>query len=127
MAQPVNVAMLGASGRMGRAIVPLLLESNELRLTGALAAPGDTSIGHDAGVHAGAAPAAVAITDDAVAALTGANVAIDFTLPAVSMANARICRDLGCAMVIGTTGHGLEQRAELAQIARSIPVVLRRT
>jgi 4-hydroxy-tetrahydrodipicolinate reductase len=124
MAQPLNVAMLGASGRMGRAIVPQVLESHELRLTGALAAPGDRSIGHDAGFNAGVSPVAVAVTDDAAVALAGANVAIDFTLPAVSMVNARICRDLACAMVIGTTGHSAEQRAELEEIAQSIPVVL---
>jgi hypothetical protein len=41
MPQPLNIAMLGASGRMGRTIVPLVLESDDLRLTGELAAPGD--------------------------------------------------------------------------------------
>src|SRR5512143_2906044 len=124
MAPPLNVAMLGASGRMGRVIVPLVFECDELRLTGALAAPGDKSIGQDAGVHAGVAPLAVAITDDPAVALAGANVAIDFTLPAVSIANAQVSRERGCAMVIGTTGHSAEQRAELEEIAKSIPMVL---
>jgi 4-hydroxy-tetrahydrodipicolinate reductase len=124
MVPPVNVAMLGASGRMGQVIVPLVLERDDLRLSGALAAPGDPSIGQDAGVHAGAAAVAVAITDEAAVALAGAQVAIDFTLPAVSMSNARLCRDLGCAMVIGTTGHDASQRDELADIARVIPLVV---
>jgi 4-hydroxy-tetrahydrodipicolinate reductase len=124
MAQVLNVAMLGASGRMGRTIVPMLIESGDLRLTGALSAPGDKAIGRDAGVQAGAAPLAVVITDDAALALEHAQVAIDFTLPAVSLANARLCRERGCALVIGTTGHSLEQRAELEDIAAIIPVVL---
>ncbi len=64
--------MLGASGRMGQVIVPLVLERDDLRLSGALAAPGDPSIGQDAGVHAGAAAVAVAITDEAAVALAGA-------------------------------------------------------
>ena len=34
----LNVAMLGASGRMGRTIVPLVHEADDLRLSGALAA-----------------------------------------------------------------------------------------
>lgn len=124
MAHPLNVAMLGASGRMGRTIVPLVLEGRDFRLTGALAAPGDPAIGQDAGVVAGVAPMAVAVTDDAAAALAGAQVAIDFTLPAVSIASARLCRALGCAMVIGTTGYDNAQRAELEAISSTVPLVL---
>ena len=55
----VNVAMLGASGRMGRTIVPLLHESSDLRLSGALAAADDGAVGHDAGVISGMAPVGV--------------------------------------------------------------------
>ena len=52
MTAPVNVAMLGAWGRMGRSIIPLLLATTDLHLSGALAAPNDASIGVDAGVLA---------------------------------------------------------------------------
>jgi len=119
----VNVAMLGASGRMGRTIVPLLHESSDLRLSGALAAPGDTAIGQDAGVVAGIAPLGVVVSKDPAQALAGAEVAIDFTLPAVSLGNARLCAERGCAMVIGTTGHDAAQRAELEALASRIPIV----
>jgi 4-hydroxy-tetrahydrodipicolinate reductase len=119
----VNVAMLGASGRMGRTIVPLLHESSDLRLSGALAAPGDTAVGQDAGVVSGIAPLGVVVSKDPVQALAGAEVAIDFTLPAVSLANARLCAERGCAMVIGTTGHDAAQRAELDALASRIPIV----
>ena len=120
----LNVAMLGASGRMGRTIVPLLAESSDLKLTGALSAPGDTAVGQDAGVLSGIAPLAIAVTADAATALTEAQVAIDFTLPAVSVANARLCGQRGCALVVGTTGHSEQQRAELEAVAQAIPVVL---
>jgi len=124
MAQLLNVAMLGASGRMGRAIVPLVLDSSDLRLTGALAAPGDRAVGQDAGTCAGVAAASVEITDDPFRALADAQVAIDFTLPVVSLDNARACRQRGCALVVGTTGHDAGQRGELEEIAKSVPVVL---
>jgi 4-hydroxy-tetrahydrodipicolinate reductase len=120
----VNVAMLGASGRMGRAIVPLLAEASDLRLSGALAAPGDTAIGQDAGVAAGIAPLAVAISGDATVALADAEVAIDFTLPAASVAHARLCSERNCAMVVGTTGHDAAERAALEAVATTIPIVL---
>jgi 4-hydroxy-tetrahydrodipicolinate reductase len=121
----LNVALLGASGRMGRSIVPLIAaDATGLRLSGALAAPGDASIGQDAGVFAGTAPLAVAITDQAPRALAGAEVAVDFTLADASMGHALACREAGCALVIGTTGHTEAQRRELEEIARGLPIIL---
>jgi 4-hydroxy-tetrahydrodipicolinate reductase len=120
----VNVAMLGASGRMGRTIIPLIHETADLRLSGALAAPDDGAVGQDAGVLSGMAPLGVVVSRDAGQALDGAAVAIDFTLPAVSVADARACAERGCAMVIGTTGHSAAERAELDAIATRIPIVL---
>lgn len=120
----LNLAMLGASGRMGRTIVPLVVESADLRLSGALAAPNDASIGQDAGVVAGTVPVAVAVTSDPGRALEGAQVAIDFTLPPASLVNARACRERGIPIVIGTTGHDEIARAELEKIAESIPIVM---
>lgn len=120
----LNVAMLGASGRMGRTIVPLVFQSPDLRLSGALAAPDDAAIGQDAGVVAGTVPVAVAITGDAGRALSDAQVAIDFTLPEASLANARACRERGIPMVIGTTGHDELARADIEKIAEAIPIVM---
>ncbi len=119
-----NVAMLGASGRMGRNIIPLLARSSDLRLTGALAVEGDPAIGQDAGAMSGVAPLGVVVTSDAGRALDGAAVAIDFTLPAPSLEHARRCHEAGIPLVIGTTGHDAEGRAVLEACARSIPIVL---
>lgn len=120
----LNVALLGASGRMGRTLVPLVLEGEGLRLSGALAAPDDPAIGQDAGVLAGTAPVAVVVTDDPGRALADAQVAIDFTLPAASVTHARVCRERSVPMVIGTTGHDATARAVLAKVAESIPIVM---
>ena len=125
MADSISVAMLGASGRMGQSIIPLLAaDAGGLRLSGALVAPGDNAIGQDAGSFAGAAPLAIAITDDPRRALAGASVAIDFTLAEASVRNAALCRELDVPLVIGTTGHSGAQLAEVEEIARGLPVVL---
>ena len=105
-------------------LVPLLVASGDLRLSGALAAAGDAAIGHDAGVLAGTGPLAVGITADVDRALEGAAVAIDFTLPMPSLEHARRCRARSLPLVIGTTGHDEAARRELAEIAESIPIVL---
>ncbi|MGI9245306.1 MAG: 4-hydroxy-tetrahydrodipicolinate reductase [Steroidobacteraceae bacterium] len=121
----LKVAMLGASGRMGRSIIPLIAaDADGVRLSGALAGPGDKAIGQDAGSFAGSAPLAVTITDQLSRALAGADVAIDFTLADASVRHAAACRDAKCALVIGTTGHSAAQRAELDAIARGMPIVL---
>jgi 4-hydroxy-tetrahydrodipicolinate reductase len=120
----LNVAVFGASGRMGRTIVPLLVESADLRLSGALAAAQDPHIGHDAGVVAGTAPVAVSITSDPERALEGADVAIDFTLPAATLIQARHCLGRKVPLVIGTTGIDDLGKAEIAKVAETIPVVM---
>jgi 4-hydroxy-tetrahydrodipicolinate reductase len=120
----LNVAMLGATGRMGRTIVPMILAASDLRLTGALAAPNDPSLGIDAGVLAGASAAGVAVTSDAARALDGAQVAIEFALPQGTLAHARLCAERSCAMVVGTTGHEPAARAEIEAAARRVPIVL---
>jgi 4-hydroxy-tetrahydrodipicolinate reductase len=120
----LNVAMFGATGRMGRTIVPLVAESTDLRLSGALAAAADPSIGHDAGVVAGVAPLAVSITSDPERALDGAQVVIDFTLPGASPGHARRCLANSVPMVIGTTGHGDPALGELRKVAERLPIVM---
>jgi 4-hydroxy-tetrahydrodipicolinate reductase len=120
----LNVAMLGASGRMGRTIIPLVAAAPDLRLSGALAAADDAHIGHDAGVVAGTAALAVSITSDPSLALDGAGVAIDFTLPAASLDHARHCLERKVPLVIGTTGHDEPARAALEAAADRIPIVL---
>jgi len=120
----LNVAMFGASGRMGRTIIPLVVASTDLRLSGAMAAAEDAHIGHDAGVVAGTAPVAVSLTSDPGRTLEGADVAIDFTLPAASLEHARHCLMRKVPLVIGTTGHDEQARADIARIAESLPMVM---
>ena len=120
----LNVAMLGASGRMGRAIVPLVAASDDLRLSGALAAREDPLLGRDAGVVAGLEPLGVEIVADPERALAGADVAIDFTLPAATLGHARHCRARSVALVVGTTGHSAAEREGLESVARDIAMVM---
>jgi 4-hydroxy-tetrahydrodipicolinate reductase len=119
-----RVAMLGASGRMGRAIVALLVESDDLSLSGALAAADDPRIGEDAGVVAGVAPLGVPLTGDAGKAMDGAEVAIDFTLPGASLHHARQCAERSLPIVIGTTGHDAPASSAIEDLARRIAVVM---
>lgn len=118
--------MLGASGRMGRAILGCLAELDDLALTGALTDSQDAAIGRDAGEAAGQGAFGVPLTDDRKQALHGAQVAIDFTLPAALEANLKACADSGTALVVGTTGLEDKHVQAMERAAHRIPIVYAR-
>ena len=49
---------------------------------------------------------------------------IDFTRPEGTMEHLAVCRELGIAVVIGTTGFSEAQKAEIAVFAQSIPIMM---
>ncbi len=119
----LKVAVMGATGRMGRAIISAMADSQDLALSGAATVPGDSLVGADAAQQAGLPPGDVVVTDDRAAALLDAHVAIDFTLPAALQANLRAAIDAGTPLVIGTTGLEQPHHDALADAARSLPLV----
>ena len=118
----LNIAVAGASGRMGRMLVEAVLQSAELGLSGALDVAGSPAIGQDAGAFAGKTTG-VAITADLGAGLQGAQVLIDFTRPEGTLAHLAACRARGVKMVIGTTGMNDAQKAQIADAAKDIAIV----
>ena len=113
----LNVMVAGAAGRMGRMLVTQVLHDPDLRLSGALEAPGCPLLGVDAGALIGEAPCGVKITADAEEALAGAAVVIDFTAAAVTRALAPRAAAAGAALVIGSTGLSAEDHAMLDRLA----------
>lgn len=122
----LKIAVLGASGRMGKTILSCLVEADDLKLVGAVTEPGDPALGDDAGEVAGVGTLGVPLTDDRAQGLHGAQVAIDFTLPGAAEANARACVDHGTALVVGTTGLAEQQLQTLESAAQEIPLVYAR-
>ena len=96
-----RVAVLGASGRMGRAVVRLAHQAG-MRVVLAVAA---TEHGRDVGELAGIGAIGALVTGDATTiAGSGAEVLIDFSAPAALVEAAAICASAGIAIVSGTTG-----------------------
>ena len=119
----VPVAILGASGRMGRTLLRCLPDFPALRLAGALTAPGAGLGGRDAGEVAGLGPLGVALSEDVAAAVGAARVAVDFTLPEAVPATAAACRAAGVALVCGVTGLDERARVALQEAATTVPVL----
>src|SRR5215467_8506768 len=123
MARPVRIAVLGADGRMGRALVRAVLAATPRAvLAAACERPGHVSVGKDAGVLAGIERAGVAIAG-ALPPKGEADVWIDFTSASVTESVATTASGHGVALVVGTTGLGTHARAALDVAATHIPIV----
>jgi len=118
----IKVAIAGCSGRMGKALLEGILQSDDLALHAALEHASSVQLGNNVGELVGSA-CGVKITADAEDALQGANVLIDFTRPEGTLHHLGICKKLGVPIVIGTTGFSAQQKAELGAAAQHIGIV----
>jgi 4-hydroxy-tetrahydrodipicolinate reductase len=108
---------------MGRTLVEAVMASDDCRLAGALDVAGSSALGHDAAAFLGRHSNAL-ITADLQQGLASAQVLIDFTRPEGTLAHLAVCRQLGVAAVIGTTGFTPEQKHQVAAHAQQIPIVM---
>lgn len=117
---PLRLAVAGAAGRTGRAVVRRAHEDPAFELVAALTAAEDPLLGRDAGRVAGLDPIGLPLT---IEVATGCDVLVDFTLPAGTVAWARWCGREGVPLVSGTTGLDESQQAVLHDAAGRIPVL----
>ena len=108
-----KVIIIGANGRMGRALIDAVSENPAFELTGAcdlapLALPGGVAQGKS-----------LAEALD----LGASGVAIDFTAPEASLASAKTAAERGVKMVVGTTGFDARQRETLGALARQTAIL----
>ncbi|EYC50322.1 4-hydroxy-tetrahydrodipicolinate reductase [Hylemonella gracilis str. Niagara R] len=118
-----RIAVAGASGRMGRMLIEAVQADDAFELAGALDHAHSTALGQEATAFLGQA-SGVTITADLRSGLQNAGTLIDFTRPEGTLAHLAVCRELGVALVIGTTGFNEAQKAEISAAARDIPIVL---
>ena len=123
ISSPLRIAIAGASGRIGRMLIEAVLNAPDCELAGALDISGNPALGMDAGAFLGRSTGVI-ITSDVAAGLAQAQVLIDFTRPEGTLAHLRVCQQLGVKMVIGTTGFGDADKAQLAQAAQSLAMVM---
>ncbi|WP_447748578.1 4-hydroxy-tetrahydrodipicolinate reductase [Variovorax boronicumulans] len=118
-----RVAIAGASGRMGHMLIEAVRNAPDCRLAGALDIAGSAALGADAAAFLGFT-SGVPIVADLRTGLQDAQVMIDFTRPEGTMAHLAVCRELGVQAVIGTTGFSDAQKAEIAEIAKDIAIMM---
>lgn len=108
---------------MGQAIVRAVAEAKDARLSAGIERPEHPQLGADVSQLAGLALSGVLLTDKRPAK-GAADVWIDFSVPAATVANVQAAAACGAAMVVGTTGLGAADKDKIAAAAKAIPVVL---
>jgi 4-hydroxy-tetrahydrodipicolinate reductase len=113
-----KVALIGASGRMGRELLLALRDFPQFQLAAALVSSRSSSIGIACGTEA--------VTFEAYAAerLDSVDCVIDFSSPTQTGLIALECSKRGLPLLIGTTGIDELCRETIAHAAQSIPILL---
>ena len=124
MSAPTGIAVVGAAGRMGQAVIRAAADTPGVRLVAATEVAGHAAIGADAGEIAGIGRLGVAIGVDLLSALADVRVVIDFATAEATAATMEAAAGRGVAAVVGTTALGPAGRAALTAAAARIPIVL---
>jgi 4-hydroxy-tetrahydrodipicolinate reductase len=120
----IRAVLVGATGRMGQAIIRVAADAADIVIAGAVDAEDSAHLGRDAGELAGVRPLDVAVTSDLAAALTAADVVIDFSNPNATEAHLAACRKARKPLLIGTTGHGPALTHVFERAAREIALLV---
>lgn len=99
-----NIAVIGAAGRMGKALIEAIAATEGAHLSAALEHPDSSLIGADAGELVGIGRNNIQVVASLHDVADDFDVLIDFSIPAVTAANAAFCLEHGKKLVIGTTG-----------------------
>ena len=118
---PHQIAVAGASGRMGQMLIEAIAQAEDCHLAGALDVPASPWIGRPAWA---ADAGSVIVTADLYTGLRPAKSLIDFTRPEGTMAHLAVCRELGLNLIIGTTGFSPAQKAQIGAAAQDIGIMM---
>jgi len=100
----IKIAIFGAGGRMGQALIRCARRLADLQVVAAIETDKSPLLGKDAGIVAGTMDIGVLISGDARKGAEKADVLIDFSFPSSSAKHAALAAEIKKPIVIGTTG-----------------------
>lgn len=119
----MKLVVVGAGGRMGRALIRAIDEVEGAELFAAVEHQGSSFIGQDAGELAGLRQRGIVITDDPLQAFAKADGVLDFTAPAATVTFAAYAAQARIAHIIGTTGCSVDDEAKIKAAASHAAIV----
>lgn len=119
----INIAIVGAAGRMGKILIEACYEAENVQLSVATEHPESSLIGTDAGEVAGVGKSGVIISSSLDDAANDFDVLIDFTRPEPTLKHLAWCVANNKSMIIGTTGFSDAEKAEIDAAGETISIV----
>lgn len=116
----IDIAIIGAAGRMGQRLVTLARQEKDLNIVAAIERADHPDQGKDAGLVAGIGDIDLPITADL---RRTPDVVVDFSLPDSTRHWLKVCRDRKMAMLVGTTGLQPADHELIDRAAEVIPVL----
>lgn len=118
------IGVVGCGGRMGRALIRQISQTDGCGLAGGTEIEGHHAIGIDLGSLAGLEePLGLVASTDRQALFESSDVVIDFTVPETTALLAPLAAQTNTAHIIGTTGLDADQAQAIADAAGSTVVV----
>ncbi len=119
----MRIAVMGAAGRMGRALIAQVAATPGCVVAGAIEPSGSNALGLDAGTLAGLDPLGILVTSDALEVIASVDAILDFTRPAATVEFAGLAANARIVHVIGTTGFEPAHEAAIKAAARHATIV----
>jgi 4-hydroxy-tetrahydrodipicolinate reductase len=120
----INIAITGAGGRMGKALIEAISQADGLQLSAAIERPDSTLVGVDSGELAGIGRNDICVVSSLAEVIDQFDVLIDFSSPASTSANVAHCAERGKKIVIGTTGFDEQQLAQINQASERTAICM---
>lgn len=119
----MRLAIMGASGRMGRALTMAALNHEQTEVAGATERSDSDAVGTDIGTMNSVEPLGIAVTDDPLELFTKVDGILDFTSPKATLKFAELAAQARIVHVIGTTGFSPEEEAKLEAASRHATII----
>lgn len=117
-----NIAVSGASGRMGKTLIQSVIDHRDLKLTAAIDHCRSPILTQDAATLVGLDACGIKVNSDL--GQSQFDLLIDFTRPRATLQYLDACLKMKKSMVIGTTGFSDDELERLREGARQIPIVM---
>ena len=120
----IKIAITGAGGRMGKALIEALSQTDGLQLGAAIERPDSSLIGVDSGELAGIGRNGINVVSSLQEVVDQFDVLIDFSTPVSTSANVALCAEQDKKIVIGTTGFDEQQLQQINQASEKIAICM---
>ena len=119
----MKIGIVGASGRMGGAVIRQVTETSGCVVAGASERLDSDAIGCDAGAISGCGVLGIEIVSDAETLFKEVDAVIEFSVPNATVEHSSWAAETGCIHIVGTTGLTEEDENSLKKASKRTTIV----